>query len=135
MMNLMEIDGYQAFIQYDPEIEMFRGEFIGLNGGADFYAKDVDSLHKEGSLSLKIYLEMCKEEGIETEKDYCGSLDEFILSSQLYKRINMAAIREGKTPEQWLNDIVPPLTEKTNIDEELFLPSIMIKETKRVVNG
>jgi len=134
-MNLMEINGYQAFIQYDPEIEMFRGEFIGLNGGADFYAKDVDSLHKEGALSLKIYLEMCEEEGIEIEKDYCKNLDEFVLSPQLYKRINMAAIREGKTPEQWLNDVLPPLTEKISMDEELFLPSIMIKETKRVVNG
>ncbi len=34
----MNIDGYCAIIKYDPEIEMFRGEFSGLNGGADFYA-------------------------------------------------------------------------------------------------
>lgn len=48
MMNIMEIDGYRAVIVYDPEIEMFRGEFIGLNGGADFYAKDIDGLRREG---------------------------------------------------------------------------------------
>lgn len=48
MMNVMKIDGYQAIIQYDPDIEMFRGEFIGLKGGADFYAKDIDGLYKEG---------------------------------------------------------------------------------------
>ena len=30
-------DGYKAVIAYDPEIEMFRGEFVGLNGAADFY--------------------------------------------------------------------------------------------------
>ena len=53
MMNLMHIDGYRAVIQYDPEIEMFRGEFVGLNGGADFYAKDIDGLHKEGAISFK----------------------------------------------------------------------------------
>ena len=40
----MEIDGYRAIIQYDPEIDMFRGEFVGLNGGADFYAKDIAGL-------------------------------------------------------------------------------------------
>lgn len=34
---------------------MFRGEFVGLNGGADFYAKDIDSLHKEGEISLKVF--------------------------------------------------------------------------------
>ena len=30
-MNIMEINNYRALIQYDPEIEMFRGEFLGLN--------------------------------------------------------------------------------------------------------
>ena len=44
MMNLMEIDGYRAIIKYDPEIEMFRGEFSNLNGGADFYADNIKSL-------------------------------------------------------------------------------------------
>ena len=33
MMNMMEINNYRAMIQYDPDIEMFRGEFVGLNGG------------------------------------------------------------------------------------------------------
>ena len=48
-------------IRYDPEIEMFRGEFLGLNGGADFYACDIEGLRKEGSLSLKVFLEMFDE--------------------------------------------------------------------------
>ncbi|STY64445.1 Uncharacterized protein encoded in hypervariable junctions of pilus gene clusters [Mannheimia haemolytica] len=38
MRNIMDINGYKAVIAYDPETELFRGEFIGLNGGADFYA-------------------------------------------------------------------------------------------------
>ena len=41
MKNVMDFDGYQAAIAYDPEMEMFRGEFVGLNGGADFYASDL----------------------------------------------------------------------------------------------
>ena len=44
MRNTMEIDGYRAIVQYDPEIDMFRGEFVGLNGGADFYANDIAGL-------------------------------------------------------------------------------------------
>jgi predicted HicB family RNase H-like nuclease len=43
---------------------MFRGEFIGLNGGADFYAKDIAGLRKEGALSLRVFLEMCGEDGV-----------------------------------------------------------------------
>jgi predicted HicB family RNase H-like nuclease len=57
MLNTLEIDGVKALISYDPEIEMFRGEFLGLNGGADFYAADVFSLKKEGAISLRVYRE------------------------------------------------------------------------------
>ena len=38
---------------------MFRGEFTGLNGGADFYADSVEALRKEGQISLNIFLEEC----------------------------------------------------------------------------
>lgn len=61
MRNIMDINGYKAVIAYDPETELFRGEFIGLNGGADFYADNVIQLKKEGELSLNIFLELCRE--------------------------------------------------------------------------
>jgi len=57
-MSMMIIDKHKAVIQYDPKIEMFRGEFTGLSGGADFYAKDIDGLKREGRKSLKVYLAM-----------------------------------------------------------------------------
>ena len=34
---------------------MFRGEFVNLNGGADFYATNVEDLHKEGKISLDAF--------------------------------------------------------------------------------
>ena len=68
MRNTMEINGYKAVIQFDPDIDMFRGEFIGLNGGADFYARDVAGLRKEGAVPLKVFLEMCEEDGVEPRK-------------------------------------------------------------------
>lgn len=72
MQNLMQIDGYQAVISYDPEINLFRGEFIGLNGGADFYAADIEGLHKEAALSLRAFLDVCAEKGIAPQKQYSG---------------------------------------------------------------
>lgn len=44
MNNVMKIDGHQAVNAFDPEIELCRGEFIGLNGSADFHAADVAGL-------------------------------------------------------------------------------------------
>ena len=32
-MNTMMMSGYQAVIAFDPDLQMFRGEFVGLNGG------------------------------------------------------------------------------------------------------
>lgn len=39
-MNVTTVDGYNARIEYDPETDMFRGEILGLKGGADFYGKN-----------------------------------------------------------------------------------------------
>jgi len=67
-MNTMTINGCQAVIAFDPDIQMFRGEFVGLNGGADFYAADVAGLKLEGEISLRVFLEACERRGIEPRK-------------------------------------------------------------------
>lgn len=105
MMNMMEINGYKAIIQYDPEIEMFRGEFIDLNGGADFYAKDIDGLRKEGEVSLNIFLEMCREDGVEPRKSYSGRFN-LRVSPQLHQQVSLRAAAEGKSLNQWVADII-----------------------------
>ena len=73
MMNTMTIDGYKAVIKYDPILDTFRGEFIGLNGGADFYGTDIQELKKEGRLSLTSFLDLCESEGIQPTKNIPGS--------------------------------------------------------------
>jgi len=100
MMNVMDINGYKAIIQYDPEIDMFRGEFIGLNGGADFYAT-IESLKKEAALSLKIFLEMCAEDGVEPRKNYSGRFN-LRLPPELHAQVSNAAHAEGKSLNMWI---------------------------------
>lgn len=64
-MSNMMIDGHQAVVAYDPELKTFRGEFVGLSGGADFYAAEVGELQREGAMSLRIFLQACERQGIE----------------------------------------------------------------------
>ncbi len=66
--NIVEINGLKAKVSYDPDIDLFRGKFVGLNGGADFYADTVKKLHKEGKKSLQVFLGVCEEKGIEPYK-------------------------------------------------------------------
>ena len=103
MMNLMDIDGYRAAIQYDPEIEMFRGEFVGLSGGADFYARDLDGLRREGEISLRIFLKACAERGIEPRKSYSGKFNVRV-PPELHGAIVAAATAHGKSLNQWVVD-------------------------------
>ncbi|MCK5727712.1 MAG: type II toxin-antitoxin system HicB family antitoxin [Methylococcales bacterium] len=100
-MNIMEINNYRALIQYDPEIEMFRGEFLGLNGGADFYASDIEGLKKEGAVSLNVFLEMCLEDGVEPKKNYSGKFN-IRIPSELHEDIANVARSEGKSINKWV---------------------------------
>lgn len=65
MKNVMEIEGHKALIAFDPDTNQFRGEFVDLHGSADFYAVDVKSLDREGRISLKVFLDMCREDDVE----------------------------------------------------------------------
>ncbi|MBU0910704.1 MAG: type II toxin-antitoxin system HicB family antitoxin [Proteobacteria bacterium] len=105
MMNIMEIKGYKAVIKYDPSIDMFRGEFVNLNGGADFYASNIKDLRKEGEISLKVYLEMCKEEGVNPHKEFSGKFN-LRVSPELHAEVVAIAAAEGKSLNQCVADML-----------------------------
>lgn len=97
-------DGYRAVITYDPDIEMFRGEFIGLNGGADFYAKDIDGLKREGLRSLEIFLKECAAHGIQPRKHPKPTA--LVLDAETYSRAQRAASLRGTSLQQFISDAV-----------------------------
>ncbi len=97
----MTIDGQKAVISYDPDIEMFRGEFLGLTGYADFYAKDIDGLKKEGAISLKVYLDSCKENGFKPFKSWSGKFN-----VRLTPEMHQLAATEAASAGISLNELV-----------------------------
>lgn len=101
MMNRLTIDGYTAIIGYDEEIDMFRGEFVGLNGGADFYASDIVTLHKEARISLDTFLAVCQEKGIVPTKQYSGKLNAHI-DPTLHKQLEITARSQGISVGEFL---------------------------------
>ena len=95
-MNVMTIDGYNAKIEYDPDIDMFRGEILGLTGGADFYGRTPKELKAEFKKSLTVFLEVCKEKGIEPRRSYSGKFN-LRIPPELHERLAIAAQAEGKS--------------------------------------
>ena len=102
-MNIMEVDGYKAKIEYDPELDQFRGEILGLNGSADFYGKTPASLRKEFKNSLKVFLEVCEEKGIEPVKNYSGKFN-LRISTGLHREIAARATAADKSINEWISE-------------------------------
>ena len=95
-MNLMTIGGYQAKIEYDEDLDLFRGDILGLNGGADFYGKNPKELRIEFKKSLETFLEVCLEKGIDPRRNFSGKFN-LRISPELHERLAIAAQAEGKS--------------------------------------
>jgi predicted HicB family RNase H-like nuclease len=95
-MNLMSIDGYRAKIEYDPELDLFRGEILGLNGGADFYGKNPKELRAEFKKSLAVFLQVCEEKGLEPRRHFSGKFN-LRITPELHEKLAIAAQAEGKS--------------------------------------
>ena len=68
-------NGLKAMITFDEDTRMFRGEFLGLNDSADFYANSVDGLLREGQASLHAFLQTCEENGIDPYRSFSGKFN------------------------------------------------------------
>ena len=95
-MNMMTLDGYNAKIEYDAELDLFRGEILGLTGGADFYGKNPKELRAEFKKSLQVFLDVCREKGIEPRRNYSGKFN-LRIPAELHEKLAIVAQAEGKS--------------------------------------
>jgi len=95
-MNTMTVEGYQAKIEYDAEMDRFRGEILGLSGGADFYGRNPKELRAEFKNSLHVFLAVCREKGIEPRRHYSGKFN-LRIPPELHEQLALAAQAEGKS--------------------------------------
>ena len=95
-MNLMSVDGYYARIEYNSDTDLFRGEILGLSGGADFYGANPDELRREFKKSLDVFLEVCKEQGIQPRRQFSGRFN-LRIPPELHEQLAMAAEAQGKS--------------------------------------
>jgi predicted HicB family RNase H-like nuclease len=95
-MSTMSFENYQAKIEYDPDLDMFRGEILGLNGGADFYGRNPKELRTEFKKSLAVFLDVCKEKGIEPRRHYSGKFN-LRIPPELHEQLAIVAQAKGKS--------------------------------------
>ena len=95
-MNMMSLEGYSAKIEYDADLDVFRGEILGLSGGADFYGKNPKELRLEFKKSLQVFLDVCREKGIEPRRNYSGKFN-LRIPPDLHEKLAILAQAEGKS--------------------------------------
>lgn len=102
-MSTMRLNGFEAKIAYDSELDLFRGEILGLSGGADFYGRSPEELRIEFKNSLDIYLQVCAEKGIEPRRSYSGKFN-LRISPQLHEKLAISAETKGTSVNQLVQD-------------------------------
>jgi predicted HicB family RNase H-like nuclease len=95
-MKTMTVDGFHAKIEYDEELDLLRGEILGFNGGADFDGKNPKELRAEFKKSLQVFLDVCKEKGIDPKRNFSGKFN-LRISPKLHEQLAIAAQAQGKS--------------------------------------
>jgi predicted HicB family RNase H-like nuclease len=76
--------------------------------GADFYGANPEELRQEFKKSLDVFMEVCKEKGIEPLKQYSGKFN-LRIPPELHEKLAMAAQAQGKS----LNSLAQEALEKS----------------------
>jgi predicted HicB family RNase H-like nuclease len=105
MKNMITIDGHRAVLSFDSDIGMIRGEFIGLSGGADFYADNISQMEEEGRKSLTLYLEMCRERNVKPYRRFSGRFNVRI-DPRTHEAAVAAAAAEDKSLNEWVAEAI-----------------------------
>jgi predicted HicB family RNase H-like nuclease len=95
-MNITTLFTYQTKIEYDGELDLFRGEILLLNGGADFYGKSCKHIRAQFKRSLQVFLEVCEEKGHRATLFFSGKFN-LRTTSELHETLAIKAHGEGKT--------------------------------------
>ena len=70
-----------------------------------FYGASVDDLKREFEVSLRTYLDFCKEKGVEPAKPFSGNLN-LRLGPERHRRVAAKAAADGMSINAWIASAV-----------------------------
>ena len=109
-MTTMTQAGYVAVIEYDAKLDTFSGRVVNLSSPVTFHGRTPGELRKELAASVRVYLGVCRERGIEPEKPYSGKFN-VRLDPELHRKAALAAALSGKSLNALVSDAVAKETE------------------------
>ena len=101
MDNMMEYAGYHARIEYSGEDRCFVGKVFGIADTLVFDGQTVEELEEAFHCCVDDYLELCREEGRQPDREFKGSFN-VRLSPELHRRAALAAEKRGISLNQYV---------------------------------
>lgn len=102
---MLSYKGYMGQVEFDDEVGIFHGEIIGIRDVITFQGKSVTEIRKAMEDSVEDYFDMCEKHKKEPEKPFSGKLI-LRMNSDLHRKIACAALREGKSINKWIIEIL-----------------------------
>ncbi len=100
-MATMRFDDYVARVEYDAEERLFRGRVLNIPDTVTFYGASAKDLEREMRRSIRTYLEVCRERGIDPAKPFSGRFNLRLTPGQ-HRAISSAAAVAGKSLNAWV---------------------------------
>lgn len=105
MNNILEYKGYNGTVEYSSEDNVLFGKVIGIKSLISYEGQSVEELKADFEGAVDEYLEYCKEEDIEPEKTYKGSLN-VRFSPETHRKATLIAFSEHISLNQFIENSV-----------------------------
>jgi predicted HicB family RNase H-like nuclease len=108
-MNTLNYKGYIARIDADLDDGILVGRVINTSDIIGFHGVTISEAIESYHAVIDEYLEDCKQRGKDPNKPYSGKFN-LRLSPQLHSEIAAAAVKTGKSLNQWVIDALEKAT-------------------------
>lgn len=105
MKNLLQYKGYTGSVEYDPDEPIFYGKVLYIKALISYEGKDAVGIKKAFHDAVDDYLEMCKEENIETEKPFKGSFN-IRTGHDLHRKIALEAFKRDMSINKFICQVL-----------------------------
>ena len=111
----MKYKGYFGRVEYDEEAEIFFGRVINIDDVITFESESAKQIKQVFQDSVDDYLEFCAELGKQPSKPYSGKFV-FRTTPELHEKIAVAAAKEDKSINTWIEEAVKQAAAKVLSD-------------------
>lgn len=108
---MLKYKGYTGYLQVDTKANILYGKVLDIKDVMTFQGKSVEEATTAFEESIDDYLEFCTELGKSPDKPFSGKFH-FRTTPEIHRQITIAATKEGKSINTWIEEVVKKEAEK-----------------------